>query len=376
MPRLDVVRTSRVDVTPRLLQIGSMFDVEVDGVSSERWQVDVNLDRPWSVGLIVGPSGCGKSTLARELFGDQVIEGFDWPESRAMIDGFADGVPIDEIVGSLTSVGFSSPPHWLRPFAVLSNGEKFRATMARALVEAKQAEGRVVVIDEFTSLVDRQVARVASHAVQKTARRLGTQFVAVTCHHDIVDWLDPDWILEPGQGPPQWRSLRRRPTVPCEIYRVDRSAWASLSKYHYLSHDLHKGAACFGAYVEGRLVAFAAMLHFPHHSSKVIKRVHRIVVHPDWQGLGIGGVLLDWLGEFYAARRLRLRIITAHPGLVARLHRSPRWRSDGVREKRRSNLPTQGAMRRTYLRHICRRPSSFEYRPPAKGIDESSDPSK
>ena len=59
---------------------------------------------------------------------------------------------------------------WLRPFHVLSNGEQFRATIARALAES--AKGReLVVIDEFTSVVDRTVAQIGSAAIAKTIRR-------------------------------------------------------------------------------------------------------------------------------------------------------------------------------------------------------------
>lgn len=62
---------------------------------------------------------------------------------------------IKDIVGLLSSVGFSSPPSWVRPFRVLSTGEQFRVTMARTLAEMPD----LAVVDEFTSVVDRTVAR-------------------------------------------------------------------------------------------------------------------------------------------------------------------------------------------------------------------------
>ncbi len=53
-----------------------------------------------------------------------------------------------------------------------------------------------VVFDEFTSVVDREVAKVGSYAVSKAVRRQpGKQFIAVTCHYDVVDWLEPDWVF-------------------------------------------------------------------------------------------------------------------------------------------------------------------------------------
>ncbi len=74
---------------------------------------------------------------------------------------------IKEITALLSSVGFSSPLAWLRPFEGLSIGERFRVTMARALAETRD----LTVIDELTSVVDRTVAQIGSAAIAKTVRR-------------------------------------------------------------------------------------------------------------------------------------------------------------------------------------------------------------
>jgi hypothetical protein len=92
-------------------------------------------ERDWSVGLIVGPSGAGKSIIARELFGSAVVTSFDWPSDRSMLDGFPIDAGIKSVANLLNAVGFGSIPNWLRPFHVLSNGEQFRAIVARAMAE-------------------------------------------------------------------------------------------------------------------------------------------------------------------------------------------------------------------------------------------------
>jgi hypothetical protein len=53
----------------------------------------------------------------------------------------------------------------------------------------------VIVFDEFTSVVDREIAKVSAYAISKAVRRSKKQFVAVTCHYDVVDWLEPDWVF-------------------------------------------------------------------------------------------------------------------------------------------------------------------------------------
>src|SRR6188508_763850 len=107
-----------------------MFDIAPSERSEVSWSHDLPIEaRSWNVGLIVGPSGSGKSTVARELFGKQMVDSFNWPADRSVIDAFPASMSIKEIVALLNSVGFSSPPSWMRPFTVLSTGEQFRATV-------------------------------------------------------------------------------------------------------------------------------------------------------------------------------------------------------------------------------------------------------
>ena len=89
------------------------------------------------------------------------------------------------------SVGFGSVPSWLKPYDVLSNGEKMRVKLARALLERNE-----VCFDEFTSVVDRNVAQTACIAINKAIKNTDKKFIAVSCHYDIIEWLEPDWIFD------------------------------------------------------------------------------------------------------------------------------------------------------------------------------------
>lgn len=299
-----------------------MFDVPMGDTSRVEWRGAIDIDeRPWSVGLVVGPSGCGKSSLMRDLWGD--MPRLEWG-AASVIDDFATTASVQQVADVCGAVGFNTIPAWLRPFRVLSNGEQFRVDLARRLLEMPDP----VVVDEFTSVVDRQVAKIGAHAVAKAVRKNGRKFIAVSCHYDIIDWLQPDWILEPATMTLTWRSLQRRPAIEAEFRRCDYGTWAMFAPYHYMSADLHRAARCFALYVDGRPVAFNAALHRPHPTAHDIMGSTRTVVLPDWQGLGLGMVMGNALGAAFGAIGKRFHRYPAHPAFIRAHDRSPLWRCE------------------------------------------------
>jgi energy-coupling factor transporter ATP-binding protein EcfA2 len=330
-----------------------MFDVPPADRSALEWTVDLPIEeKEWNVGLIVGPSGCGKSTIARELFPASYVKGFDWPESKSLIEGFPRTMSIKDVTLLLSSVGFSSPPSWARPFGVLSNGEQFRATLARALAE----NADLCVFDEFTSVVDRTVGKIGSAAVAKTVRRRKQKFIAVTCHDDVIEWLDPDWVYSPVDGSLQWRLVRRRPAIKLKICRVHHSAWRLFAHHHYLTNSLAKSAYCFCAFIDDQPVAFDAWMPFFGKSKGLIRRGHRTVCLPDFQGVGIGNALFTRLASMWRGLGFRAVSGTGHPAEIAHRARSPDWKM--------TSAPTRHARGRhssDKTRAINRLVASFEY---------------
>lgn len=319
MPRIDIVVETPVARTPRVMQLEGMFDCPAESKLSRAWRGDVDFDaKPWNVGLIVGPSGCGKSTILRGVFGQP--QDLEWGLG-AVIDDFASGLSMKSISETCASVGFNTIPSWMKPYSVLSNGERFRVELARRLL----ADANPIIVDEFTSVVDRQVAQIGAHAVQKYVRANGRRFVAASCHYDIVDWLQPDWILEPATMHFARRALQRRPAISIEIARVAHGAWPLFAPFHYMSADLHRSAACWGLWANGTLACFAALLHLPHPRVRDIKRVSRVVTMPDWQGVGLAFVLVDTLAAAHKSRGLRLHHYPAHPSFIRSMDRSPKW---------------------------------------------------
>jgi ABC-type ATPase involved in cell division len=316
---IDLRVETELQLTPRVKQLSGMFDVPPKEKLSHHWQGEIPLDeRDWNVGLIVGPSGAGKSSIARQLFGEE--QTFEW-KAGSVIDDFEKQFSIQEISEICSAVGFNTIPAWMKPYKVLSTGEKFRAELARRLINGSD----LILADEFTSVVDRQVARIGCHAVQKYIRKSGKKFVAVTCHYDVVEWLQPDWILEPATMTFQWRLLQRRPALDVEIARVDYAAWKLFAPFHYLSNELHRAAACFVLFVNGNPASFAGVLHRPHSKVDDIKGLSSGVTLPDYQGLGLFMALADKLGEAYKATGYRLHCYPAHPAFVRACDNSPRW---------------------------------------------------
>lgn len=321
MPSTIIVRDSPIIRTARVVQLEGMFDLPPSERSKLTWEVNLPIEeREWNVGLIVGASGSGKTTIAREFFKDYIIDDFNWSKDKSVIDEFPKDMSIKEIIELLTSIGFSSPPAWLRNYHVLSNGEKFRVFIARALAERKE----ITVIDEFTSVVDRTVAKATSYTVQKYVRRYKRKFIAVSCHYDIIEWLMPDWIYDAGSKTFTWSDgVRRRPEIEIKVVRTDISAWEFFKNHHYLTSRLNRTARCFVAFWGNDPIAFCSVQAVV--TAKPVWRISRMVVLPDYQGLGIGKFLITYIASLYATKGT-VTVVMSHIGMLNALLRSPYWK--------------------------------------------------
>jgi ABC-type ATPase with predicted acetyltransferase domain len=190
MPSFDIVKKSKPNKTFRVASILGKFDLQTEEII-EQFQGDINIKNDWKVGLIVGKSGTGKTTIAKQLFPQSYITNYEYA-AETVLDDMPTKCSVDDITSAFNAVGFSSPPSWLKSYSVLSNGQKMRVDLARAILE----DNELIVFDEFTSVVDRTVAQIGSFAIQKAIRKSSKQFIAVTCHADVEDWLLPDWVFD------------------------------------------------------------------------------------------------------------------------------------------------------------------------------------
>jgi GNAT superfamily N-acetyltransferase len=370
MPKLDLTVECPVYDSFRVQQVAGMFDVSLAEKAVERFSVELpGLDEPWEVGLIVGPSGSGKSTVAGEFYAQELYRGAEWPDDQAVIDCFGE-LPVRQVIELFTAVGFSSPPSWVKPYRVLSCGERFRCDLARSLSVAScplsvatddgqlTKDKPLVVFDEFTSVVDRNVARACSAAVAKGIRRgnIPCRFIAVTCHYDVAEWLEADWVLDMATGRLERRRLRR-PDIAIEIHRCGLAPWELFARHHYLSGSLAVGARCYLATWNGEPVTFCATL--PVITKRNHRRFTRIVTLPDYQGMGIGMRVVAAVASLHRAEGLRINVTSSHPALIRHCNRSSDWKTVNVRKA--GSSPRRSAGFVGYRGSAGRAVVSFEY---------------
>ncbi len=330
MPSFNIVRKSCPKDSFRVQSIIGTYDLQTKNIE-EHFEGEINLPEIWNVGLIVGRSGSGKSTIANELFGDYIVDKFDYHED-CILDDMPKEASVKDISATLTAVGFSSAPSWLKSYNVLSNGEKMRCDIARAMLENRE----LFVFDEFTSVVDRNVAKVSSFAIQKAIRRKNKKFVAVTCHYDVEEWLMPDWVFNTDTM--EFRTIdaetqkKNKPKLRIDIYQTKEKEyyWRMFRKYHYLSHNFNKAADVYLCVVNGQLCGFCAALPFPHPKRKNTYKEHRTIIFPDYQGVGIGTAFSDFVAEHYKQKGKSFISTTTNPSMIHSRANNPKWRTTHI----------------------------------------------
>lgn len=308
--------STTIPADPVTLNAIAPFDLTWDGtISFQPVRLPSQLPTDWGIGVIVGASGSGKSTLLRDFGKPNPPE---WGVGSIASHFASSTMAADRFY----AVGLNSVPTWTKPYSVLSNGERFRADLARMLDDD-------AAIDEYTSVVDRNVAMSTSNALRRYVEHNALRRIVIaTCHRDVLPWLQPDWVIDTDIR--CWalrpRECLQRPVIVVTLYAGTTDAWQLFHRHHYLSDALNPAATCMVAVVDDTVVGFTAALPFPNGNLRNAWREHRTVVLPDFQGLGIGMRLSDWVGDHMLNQGRRYFSRTAHPRMGAYRDASPLWR--------------------------------------------------
>lgn len=303
-----------------------------------------NVPETFNIGLIYGGSGTGKTTILKDYF-KKGIDRSNFRNDIPLISNF-DWLSPEKASRLLSSMGFSTVPNWLVPYDKLSNGQQARADLAYVIGRAMPQE--LVLYDEFTSVVDRNVAKAMSNSLQKYVRRENKKIVLASCHYDIINWLKPDWIYSPENGRLEIAPRLRQPEqFELKIFRARYEAWDLFKHHHYMSEELNKAAFCYIGLINDIPVTFNAVLPFPHGNLKNAFRMSRIVVQPDYQGLGIGSKVTDYISCLYASLGKTMYIKSSNPALWNYWKKSKNWQivNQSLKEdmiKKNKKLKSQG----------------------------------
>lgn len=312
----------------------------------------------WNIGVIYGSSGSGKTSILKKL---GKLSSSTFSKDKPLISNF-DWLEPKDATRLLTSMGLSSVPTWLRPFHLLSNGEQYRAELAYKVGRAK--DGEVILIDEYTSVVDRDVAKAMSFALQKYIRKTNKRIVLASCHYDIMEWLMPDWTCSPQKGGVLERGewLRSgRPKIELQVSRVESSTWDIFKKHHYLTESLNKSAKCLLFTWDSKPIGFCAVLNTPRKGTPHAMAISRIVVLPDYQGLGLGTAICNFIGGVFVNEGNLMYIKTVNPALGVYFNHSNLWSPTSYNGKFRKETKFEGDKYKNRVKRLsyCHKYSSL-----------------
>lgn len=275
--------------------------------------------RPGTITALIGPSGSGKSSILQVIAdqaGQAVWVGREKLDRRSsIIDLVAPRRPLATALRILTACGLGEPRLWVRSPEDLSDGERFRAALARAIGRAVGFPPPAPIFcDEFTAILHRRLARALAHNLRKLVSRAGLTLFVASSQDDLLDDLQPDQLVRLG-GPaprvetrlprPRRFSLRRRLIVERGSVR-DYSLFSAMHYRHRDGLGFVDKVFLLREQPGGEALGILVFAHGPmelaprnratggrfvrnlRRLNRELRVLRRLVMHPDVRGCGLG----------------------------------------------------------------------------------------
>lgn len=188
--KFEIVKQWNMSKTFKAKQVAWNFDFQDETIVEKfTWSIDIE----WmarNIWLIVWNSWTWKTTIAKELFWNNIHNFTQYNSDKSILDDIE--LNAEETTKLFCNVWLWSVKTRFKNYNVLSNGERMRFELAYILAN-KEKE---VVYDEFTSVVDRTIAKTMSLCINKNIKKYDKRIILISCHKDIIEHLQPDWIFD------------------------------------------------------------------------------------------------------------------------------------------------------------------------------------
>ncbi|MGD2201522.1 MAG: GNAT family N-acetyltransferase [Candidatus Bathyarchaeota archaeon] len=311
----DISFRTHAPLTDRTIGVSEAFGLGVDVERERVLYRDFELKlAEGDVVYITGDSGSGKSVLLRavkEDLGEQAVNlaGLGIDGDRAIIDTV--GRSFKEALNLLSVVGLNDAYLFLRRYAELSDGQKYRYRIARMIDEGRG----FWLADEFCSTLDRTTAKIVAYNIQKLARRNGATLIVASTHGDLEEDLSPSICIRKGWGEQieigytdNIEASRCTVVEGVSIREGTREDYLKLGQLHYRGGGLPVPREIYAMERRGTLIGVivysypavrAAGRRKAVGYSPDLKEINqdwavisRVVVHPKYRTVGLGSRLV------------------------------------------------------------------------------------